>query len=157
MQTFFLEVQPQAEAATIKTLREMHDTELFSTSDKPKCVSWPPGCSMIVLCCVVPPVWRAPGLSDCQLVSPHSDVQLVPSVSRPAENRILPLTASWMLKSGGSQVGLMLSYVCFLLLLLKQWKSVLDFQGTPTYVLYILVLQTRESYIITEQPKHCFL
>lgn len=105
------------------------------------------GCVVsVVLCCLVClESWR---LSDCQLLSPHSTVQLVNLVSRPAENKIL------LPKHGGSQVAVMQPRR-FLLPKLKQGQTVWNLQGAPTSLQHFVFANRKKQrqpcfYILLE-------
>lgn len=100
------------------------------------------GC--VVLRC--PVCLESSRLSDCQLLSPHFAVQLVPSVSRPAENKILPWTGSWMLKHVSSQVGLVLGYRIACFLSFNDARQCKTFKAHPqVYSMFLFFLQTEKK------------
>lgn len=101
------------------------------------------------LCCVVlrcPVCLESSRLSDCQLLSPHFAMQLVPSVSQPAENKILPWTGSWMLKHVSSQVGLVLGYRTACFLGFNDARQCKTFKAHPqVYSMFLFFLQTEKK------------
>lgn len=101
------------------------------------------------LCCVVlrcPVCLESSRLSDCQLLSPHFAVQLVPSVSRPAENKILPSTGSWMLKHVSSQVGLVLGYRSVCSLSFNDARQCETFKAHPqVYIMFLCFCRRKKT------------